>query len=428
MGNPSSYRIAGVAIAICLVIAGFITLIANTPQDHDESEKQVQTVTKALATQEVRSEPVNHTGTVTNQIRVLWYDDIGRTYTFHDYEREPGITPGTWASSDLPSPENGTQQKKAAMIRFLEWDGSVERMTGTKYLINQEMITNILNSYTLIAPPPPVQPTPITTTTPSITQPTSDITPTPGMLIPTSSHPCNNGEGIIQVSFGYINRQKNPVSVTIGEKNRFTPGESDRGQPTTFLPGIHQDVFSVRFPANGTNVAWNLMEKTVGAGEVPRLHADFVVDPVSGYAPLDVRVTDQSIGGTPEDPLSGNWNFGDGTTADGSSATHRYEFPGKYEIRRSISTSCGSEISEKILSVERIACTIDPVSGSSRMYQCTDLSTGKPTVWFWDFNDGFSSWDQNPIHTWKSPGTYAVSLTVSGKTGSGTTVKKITIQ
>lgn len=427
MGQPSSYRVAGIAIILCLVIAGFITLLSNTPLNHNETARLDQTNIRAPVSSATYAVPANQTIPVTNRIRVLWYDDSNRTYTFHDYDRPDRIDQGTWTDADLPSPEKGTMQKKAAMVRFLEWDGSMERMTGTKYLIDQEIITSILNTYTLVAPSPVVNLTPHITATPSVTQPSTEITPAPGMLIPTCSQPCNPGDGTIQVSFGYISRQNTPVSLMTGEKNRFLPGDPNRGQPTTFLPGVHPDVFTVRFPANGTNIVWDLMGTTVGAGDVPILQAALLAEPMAGYAPLDVRFTDLSIGGTPKNPLIGTWDFGDGMKESGSFTTHRYESPGKYNVSRTVSTTCGSDTSSEIISVHEAAFTIESFPESPRTYRLMDRSTGNPTVWFWDFNDGFSSWEQNPVHTWKSPGTYAIGLTVSGKAGSTTVVKEITI-
>ena len=45
--------------------------------------------------------------------------------------------------------------------------------------------------------------------------------------------------------------------------------------------------------------------------------------------------------------------------------------------------------------------------------QFTDLSSGDPVEWNWDFGDGGSSSEQNPTHTYDSSGVFAVSLTVS---------------
>ena len=43
----------------------------------------------------------------------------------------------------------------------------------------------------------------------------------------------------------------------------------------------------------------------------------------------------------------------------------------------------------------------------------SDLSTGNPGSWAWDFGDGATSDQQNPVHNYNAPGIYNVSLTVS---------------
>ena len=53
----------------------------------------------------------------------------------------------------------------------------------------------------------------------------------------------------------------------------------------------------------------------------------------------------------------------------------------------------------------------------------TDLSTGTPTAWAWDFGDGTTSNLQNPTHTYASVGTHDVSLTVTTSSGSDSETK-----
>src|SRR5437899_303086 len=54
----------------------------------------------------------------------------------------------------------------------------------------------------------------------------------------------------------------------------------------------------------------------------------------------------------------------------------------------------------------------------------TDLSTGDPTTWAWDFGDGGTSTLQNPTHIYSTPGDYTVTLEVSGgEIGDCTEVK-----
>ena len=42
----------------------------------------------------------------------------------------------------------------------------------------------------------------------------------------------------------------------------------------------------------------------------------------------------------------------------------------------------------------------------------TDLSTGSPTSWLWNFGDGETSTEQNPLHTYQEAGNYTVSLDI----------------
>jgi PKD repeat protein len=46
-------------------------------------------------------------------------------------------------------------------------------------------------------------------------------------------------------------------------------------------------------------------------------------------------------------------------------------------------------------------------------YSFSDLSTGAPTSWLWNFGDGATDTTQNPVHTYAANGTYTVTLTVS---------------
>jgi beta propeller repeat protein len=53
----------------------------------------------------------------------------------------------------------------------------------------------------------------------------------------------------------------------------------------------------------------------------------------------------------------------------------------------------------------------------------TDISTGEPTAWRWDFGDGTYSTLQNPVHKYTKPGIFSVTLTVSNVAGTETLTK-----
>jgi peptidoglycan hydrolase-like amidase len=60
--------------------------------------------------------------------------------------------------------------------------------------------------------------------------------------------------------------------------------------------------------------------------------------------------------------------------------------------------------------------------------QFKDLSTNETLGRIWKFGDGISSTDINPIHTYKTAGSYTVTLTANNKNGSVSTTKKIIVK
>jgi PKD repeat protein len=53
-----------------------------------------------------------------------------------------------------------------------------------------------------------------------------------------------------------------------------------------------------------------------------------------------------------------------------------------------------------------------------RLVAFKDLSAGKITSWHWDFGDGETSTEQNPLHTYQQPDHYVVVLDVTGSAGT----------
>lgn len=62
-------------------------------------------------------------------------------------------------------------------------------------------------------------------------------------------------------------------------------------------------------------------------------------------------------------------------------------------------------------------CLGDPI-------QFTDTSDNIPTEWLWDFYDGNTSTEQNPVYTYVSLGVFGVSLNATNPAGSDTEIKK----
>jgi hypothetical protein len=84
--------------------------------------------------------------------------------------------------------------------------------------------------------------------------------------------------------FGYMNRNwDEELNVVVGPENGFTPGPSDRGQPTHFLPRRNRFVFRVRVPDNFTEkdeLVWTLTTHGSTEKAYASLRVDYKVDDV----------------------------------------------------------------------------------------------------------------------------------------------------
>ncbi|UCC78695.1 MAG: S8 family serine peptidase [Candidatus Zixiibacteriota bacterium] len=158
--------------------------------------------------------------------------------------------------------------------------------------------------------------------------------------------------------------------------------------------------------------------------------ADFVGSPTSGCAPLAVDFTDQSSG----DITEWSWNFGDGNTSSLQNPSHTYQNAGIYTVSLTVTGPSGSDTETKTdyIAVEDVPVADfsgDPTAGCAPLtVSFTDLSSGNPNIWSWNFGDGGSSNIQNPDYTYQDPGTYTVTLTASNSCGSDIASKTDYIQ
>jgi PKD repeat protein len=182
--------------------------------------------------------------------------------------------------------------------------------------------------------------------------------------------------------------------------------------------------------------------KTTNINHCPII-ADFKVNNTSGDFPFSTNFTDLSTG----NPDYWIWSFGDGNLSTEQNPNHTYSKPGNFTVNltafyseckdcKNISNYIKAMNEEEdpsgpsIVSNSGIACNYvsDPIFQSNSclvlanftanktsgdiplILNFTDLSTGNPDIWLWDFGDGEKSIEQNPNHTYVSSGNFSVNL------------------
>ena len=151
--------------------------------------------------------------------------------------------------------------------------------------------------------------------------------------------------------------------------------------------------------------------------------ASFSANPLSGSAPLTVIFSSTSTNTTTHD-----WDFnGDGVLdATGSSVSYTYNDAGSYTVAL---TATGPNGVDTLTRTNYV--TVSP-SPPLALFSA-NTTTGKKDLRVeftnesiryssssWNFGDGNSSSDTNPIHTYTTSGTFDVSLSVTGDAGTDT--------
>ncbi len=120
------------------------------------------------------------------------------------------------------------------------------------------------------------------------------------------------------------------------------------------------------------------------------------------------------------------WTFGDGLTDTSSNPVHTYSGPGNYTVCLTVTNACGQNSFCNSVTVTCPAlAAIFTFSASNLAISFTDQSTGTPISWFWNFGDGNTSPQNNPVHTFAAAGTYTVCLSVDNGCNSNTSCQQV---
>ncbi len=189
------------------------------------------------------------------------------------------------------------------------------------------------------------------------------------------------------------------------------------------------------------------------SGATPVVHvfsppiAGFTFTPSTGTMPLDVTFTDSTTSSVLI--ASRAWNFGDGTTSAQQNPVHTYSLPGLFTVTMTATDIYGAQDTKILLSAVNVSravipVTTPPVTPAEIMvvyvysppfadftfspsvgtvplavtFLDTSTSAVPLTLRMWEFGDGTTSDQQNPVHTYTLPGVYTVTLTITDSYGA----------
>ena len=208
-----------------------------------------------------------------------------------------------------------------------------------------------------------------------------------------------------------------------------TPTSSTTQNPQVVYnsPGTYNVSLTVS-NAFGTNTKTKI--KYITVLDLPVPVADFTATPTTVYAGETVSFTDMST----NNPTSWNWSFSGGTPTSSTTQNPQivYNSPGTYNVSLTVSNAFGTDTKTKtdyihVSTPSIVNFTADQtIINQGEVVHFSDLSTGNPYFWLWEFQGGTPAinYQQNPTIIFKTPGTFTVKLTVSYANGQASLTRE----
>ncbi len=232
--------------------------------------------------------------------------------------------------------------------------------------------------------------------------------------------------GVSPVTVNFTNQSTGDIQSILWDLGDGKTSTDTNPANTYVTPGQYTVTLTVTGTDGSVQIAQSVINVTAPVAPVS---AAFVTDTLSGVAPLTVAFTNQSTG----DIQNYLWDFGDATSGSDVNPVHTFVAAGQYTVTLTVTGTDGSVQTVQTLIVASqpavpvtAAFVTDLTSGIAPLTVAfTNQSTGDVQSVFWDFGDGTSSNDVNPVHTFVAAGQYTVTLTVTGVDGSVQTVQTL---
>ena len=132
-------------------------------------------------------------------------------------------------------------------------------------------------------------------------------------------------------------------------------------------------------------------------------------------------------------PISYAWNFGDGSSASGMTASHAFSAPGSYTVSVTAQGPYNSDTDTCLVNVIDVLsvtnCRVSPSRADidQTVTVNADVSGSEPLEVLVDFGDGNTADSLPATHSYSDPGTYTITITVTNASGSDSTTCTVTV-
>lgn len=181
-------------------------------------------------------------------------------------------------------------------------------------------------------------------------------------------------------------------------------------------PG-HIYITDANTPVTLTITDINGCKASVSKANIDIFNASIELASAFGCAPAPIGFSDGS-----QNAISWMWDFGDGTSDTIQSPTHVYTNDGTYDVSLIVLSADGcvdSIVSPALVNIDRVeamftssvnnGCAPQPAYFSDNSYNAVS--------WHWNFGNGASSTQQNPVQVYYVGGNYSVELIVESALG-----------
>jgi len=205
---------------------------------------------------------------------------------------------------------------------------------------------------------------------------------------------------------------------------------SNDAEPGTHTYATHGE-YTIRLRATGTYCFEEDSARVIIKQTLPQLSFDYTA--IEGCLPLEVTFTNNTMYADSSTLL---WDFGDGNVSTEWNPVHTYDVSGVYTISLQASNELGIVVSEEKELV--VDLTRGPEAKfrprlAQRYIRNEDIyfsnQSQRANTYFWDFGDGTTSTEEEPVHQYAEEGAYDIMLVAYSSLGcTDTLVQNITIE